>query len=377
MSLITYVNKIHFADNVLEEALSAEIDAFSISRPLVVTDKVMMEIGLYERVLDALSPGKTVTVFDETPSNPTESASRAAANLYQKSNCDGIIAFGGGSSIDLAKAAGILATHKNSLASYAAVEGGVERIKDILPPIIAIPTTAGTGSEVGRSAVIVLDDGRKLALISPFLIPQVAICDPTLTLDMSPALTAGTGMDAFSHCVETYVASGYNPPADGIALDGLRRAANNIERAVENGGDLAARREMLAAAMNGALAFQKGLGGVHAISHALGSASRNELHHGTINAVVLPHVLEFNAPAVREKFDELKHAIGLDPSCDFPNEIFKLNRKLNLPSRLSELGIDQKTINIAAPLAEKDHANRTNPRRASTDDYHQIMQTAL
>ena len=288
MALINYLTRIHLADGVLEDALGAEAEALGVKRPLLVTDQGLMASGLVERALSALPSSIDVTTFDTTPSNPTEAAARRAAELYQGEACDGLVGFGGGSCIDLAKAVGILVTHQGPLADYAAIEGGVARIKNLLPPLIAIPTTAGTGSEVGRGTVIILDDGRKLGLLSPHLIPKVAICDPTLTLGLPPLLTAGTGMDALTHCIETYIATAYNPPADGIALDGLKRAATHIERAVEKGADLIARREMMAAAMNGALAFQKGLGGVHAMSHGLASVQGCDLHHGTLNAVLLP-----------------------------------------------------------------------------------------
>ncbi|MEM7044158.1 MAG: iron-containing alcohol dehydrogenase, partial [Pseudomonadota bacterium] len=276
-----------------------------------------------------------------------------------------------------AKAVGILVSHDGPLADYAAIEGGVARIKDRLPPLIAVPTTAGTGSEVGRGAVITLDDGRKLGLLSPYLIPKVAICDPTLTLDLPPLLTAATGMDALTHCIETYIATAYNPPADGIALDGLRRAAAFIERAVEKGRDLLARREMMAAAMNGALAFQKGLGGVHAMSHGLGAQSQYRLHHGMLNAVLLPPMLAFNAPAVAERYADLGRVMGLKPSADLAEAIDSLNARLGLPSRLGDMGVDKQAIERAAPLAEKDHTNGTNPRRANADDYRGLMYASL
>ena len=243
--------------------------------------------------------------------------------------------------------------------------------------MIAIPTTAGTGSEVGRGAVITFNDGRKLGLLSPYLIPNVAICDPTLTLDLPPHLTAGTGMDALTHCIETYIATAYNPPADGIALDGMRRAAANIERAVGRGSDLRARREMMAAAMNGALAFQKGLGGVHAMSHGLGAQADYALHHGTLNAILLPHMLEFNAPAVSHRYNDLKEAMGMALTVDLPDAIAALASRLGLPGRLATLGVDDRAIDQAAPLAEKDHTNGTNPRRATASDYHQLMIAAL
>ena len=377
MSLINYLTRIHFADEVLEPAISSELGPLKIARPLVVTDKGVIAAGLFDRLLDALPKDIVPTVFSDTPANPTEAASVAARDLYIENRCDGIIAIGGGSAIDLAKAAGLLATHDKDLSCYAAIEGGVERIRPVMPPLIAIPTTAGTGSEVGRGALIILADGRKLGLISPFLIPRLAICDPTLTLSLPPSLTAGTGMDALAHCVETYCATVYNPPADGIAIDGLKRAARNLERAVEHGADRHARREMMAAAMNGALAFQKGLGGVHAISHALGGLEGYSLHHGTLNAILLPYVLEFNAPAVADRFGELKQAMGLGPDSDLGNEIMKLTERLGLPTSLSQMGVDRAAIEKAAPLAEKDHTNSTNPRRASASDYLEIMRLAL
>jgi alcohol dehydrogenase class IV len=377
MALISYLTKIHFADGVLEDALRAEVDALGITRPLLVTDQGLMAAGLLERAEAALPHTVKSTLFDATPSNPTEDAARQAAALYRQEACDGLIGFGGGSSLDLAKAVGILVSHDGPLADYAAIEGGVARIKNRLPPLIAIPTTAGTGSEVGRGAVITLDDGRKLGLLSPYLIPKVAICDPTLTLSLPPLLTAATGMDALTHCIETYIATAYNPPADGIALDGLRRAASHIERAVEKGSDLVARREMMAAALNGALAFQKGLGGVHAMSHALGGLKGYNLHHGTLNAVLLPHMLRFNSPAVSDRYAALNQAMGNKPAKDLPDAIGALNGRLRLPDRLASMGIDERVIDLAAPLAEKDHTNGTNPRRASAEDYRALMRAAL
>jgi len=377
MTLINYLTRIHFADGILEDALRAEVEGLGISRPLVVTDQGLVAAGLLDRAMSALPATMTATIFAETPSNPTENATRQAADLYHGQDCDGLIGFGGGSPLDLAKAVGILATHDGPLADYAAVEGGIARIKDILPPIIAVPTTAGTGSEVGRGALITLNDGRKLALLSPYLIPKAAICDPTLTLKLPPHLTAGTGMDALTHCIETYIATAYNPPADGIALDGLRRAAGSIERAVNKGSDLSARREMMAAAMNGALAFQKGLGSVHAMSHALGGLAGYTLHHGTLNAVLLPHVLAFNEPAVSHRYPDLKGALRLAEKADLAEALAKLAERLGLPCHLADLGVDQKAIERAAPLAEKDHTNGTNPRRATTTDYQQLMAAAL
>lgn len=377
MSLITYLNRVHFADDILEEALRVETGSLGIRRPMIVTDRGIVATGLLGRLLDAFENKADLTIFSDTPANPTEAACRLAAQTYRARDCDSLIGFGGGSCLDLAKAVALAVSHDGPLISYAAVEGGVSRIHNVLPPVIAIPTTAGTGSEVGRGALIIFDDGRKLGIISPHLIPKVAICDPTLTLTLPPSLTAATGMDAITHCVETYIATAYNPPADGIALDGLRRAAANIERAVENGRDLGARREMMAAALNGALAFQKGLGGVHAMSHALGGLKHLNLHHGTLNAVLLPHVLAFNAPAARHRYAALNEAIRIPAAADLGRAFETLSGTLGLPSRLGKMGVGRDDLEVAAPLAERDHTNGTNPRRATSGDYLALMSEAL
>lgn len=377
MTLITYLTRIHFGDGVLEEAVRAEIAAAGLARPLIVTDPGLVAAGLVDRLRSAIPDAVAVAVFSATPENPTEEAVRLAAEAYRGHGADGLIAIGGGSPIDLAKAAGLALTHEGPLADYSAVEGGGGRIRKVMPPLIAIPTTAGTGSEVGRGTVITVDDGRKLALISPHLIPTAAICDPTLTIGLPEALTAGTGMDALAHCIETFIATSYNPPADGIALDGLTRIAGNIERAMDNGADIAARREMMAGAMNGALAFQKGLGGVHAASHALGALRDRNLHHGTLNAVMLPHVLAFNAPAAGERYKVVKAAMGLGADADLPEALLRLSERIRLPTTLGAMGVRAEDVPEAALRAEKDHTNGTNPRCASAEDYRRLMTAAL
>lgn len=377
MSLISYVNKIHFADGILEDGVRTEISVLEIGRPLVVTDRGVAGAGLLERLLDALPRHCRPIIFDATRANPGEEDAAAAGDAFVDANCDGIVGFGGGSVLDLAKIVGLRVTHSGPLENYAAAEGGISRIKSPLPPIIAIPTTAGTGSEVGRGASIVLGTRRKLGFFSPDLVPRVALCDPTLTIALPPLLTAGTGMNAIAQCIETYLATAYNPPADGIALDGLRRAAGYIERAVVRGGDIEARREMMAAAMNGALAIQKGLGAVHAMSEALGGLGECSLHHGTLSAILLPHVLDYNAPAVGHRYGAIKQAMGFDEDCDLGGEITRLNDRIGIPRCLSEIGIDRADIDAAAPLAEADCASGTNPRRASAMDYHDIMCAAL
>jgi alcohol dehydrogenase class IV len=377
MSLINYLTRIHFGSGLLSEALPAEITRLAITRALIVTDKGLVATGLPARVAALLSSTASSVVFDETPQNPTEHATLAGRQVYHDEKCDAVIAIGGGSAIDLAKAIALTATHDKPLADYAAVNGGVGRISDNLPPLIAIPTTAGTGSEVGRGAIIVLNDHRKLGFISPYLIPSVAICDPELTITLPPHLTAATGMDALTHCIETYIATAFNPPADGIAIDGLKRAAANIRQATRDGTDLEARTQMMAAAMNGALAFQKGLGAVHAMSHALGGLPGRTLHHGMLNAVLLPHVLRFNAETVGHRYAELKLAMGVPDDADLAQTVLDLTSELGLPTTLSQMGVTETDLEKAAPLAEKDHTNGTNPRKATTEDYRQLLSSAF
>ena len=375
--MITYLNRVHFADGVLGAALAGELAGFGARRPFVATDPGIAAAGLLHRLTAALPKDVRPTFYDRTPANPTEAAVKEATRLFTEAGCDCLIGFGGGSPIDLAKAVGLSASHDGPLSGYMAVEGGVARIRDTMPPLIAIPTTAGTGSEVGRGAIIVLEDGRKLALVSPHLIPEAAICDPELTLGLPPALTAGTGMDAVTHCIETFIATAFNPTADAIAMDGLRRAAGAIETAVSNGGNLDARREMMIAAMHGALAFQKGLGGVHAMSHALGGLPGHALHHGTLNAVLLPFVLAFNQPVAGHRYGAVAEAMGIGGAADLPAGIEALTARLGLPTRLGQMGVDEAAIQAAAPLAEKDHTNATNPREAGAADYLAIMREAL
>jgi 4-hydroxybutyrate dehydrogenase len=372
MALISYLTTIRFGCGVLSE-ISEDLDALSIRRPLIVTDKGVIAAGLVERLFAVMPTGVPRLIFDEVPSNPTEEAAHAALSLYRDNICDGIIGFGGGSPIDLAKAVAILATHPEPLARYAAIEGGLGRISDRVAPAIAIPTTAGTGSEVGRAALINLADGRKLGLVSPHLIPKRAVCDPDLTLGLPPGLTAATGMDALSHCIETFLSPRFNPPAEAIALDGAGRIMRYLERAVADGADREARSELMMGALEGGLTFQKGLGAVHGLSHALGSLKEPALHHGTLNAVLLPPVLRFNADHVGDKYERLAASMGLARDADLAAEIEGLNARIGLPRSLRAMGVPESVIPEMADKAEKDHSTPTNPRPCSAADYAALM----
>lgn len=378
MALINYVTQIQF-DFGAVRLLPGECERIGIRRPLVVTDAGVKAAGVLQRALDALKD-VPVAVFDQTPSNPTEAAVRAAQALYQAQGCDGLIAVGGGSSIDLAKGVAIAATHDGPLKHYATIEGGSPRITERTAPLIAVPTTAGTGSEVARGAIVIVEDGRKLGFHSWHLVPRAAICDPELTLGLPPMLTAATGMDAIAHCMETFMAPAFNPPADGIALDGLTRGWAHIERATRDGSDREARRQMMSASMQGALAFQKGLGCVHSLSHSLGGVNP-KLHHGTLNAVFLPAVVNFNARAesVRNeaRLERMAHAMGLRSPGDIAEAIRDMNARLGLPSGLAAMGVTQELHDRVIRGALADHCHKTNPREASAQDYQAMLDASM
>ena len=327
MGRITYLTNVDFGAGALK-SLAEALRELGIARPLVVSDHGIAAAGLLERAAALLPPG--TPQFLEVPPNPTEAAVAEGLKIYRAEGCDGVVAIGGGSPIDLAKGVALLATHHDALETYAMIYGGLARITAAVAPIIAIPTTAGTGAEVGRAALLTLNDGRKLGIISPHLIPKRAICDPELTLGLPSALTAATGLDALSHCIETFLSPRFNPPAEAIALDGAGRIWRNLERAVDSGDDLHARTEMMMGALEGGLSFQKGLGAVHGLSHALGGLSGLKLHHGTLNAILMPLVVRFNAGHVGDKRERLTAAMGLG-SADLADALDALNRRLAIP----------------------------------------------
>jgi len=385
MSQILYLTNIQIDFGVLA-TLGAECDKANIKRPLIVTDPGVKAVGILQKALDALH-GLPVAVFDQTPSNPTEAAIRAAVEVYHTQHCDGLIALGGGSSMDCAKGVAILATHDGALKTYATIEGGSLKITPAVSPIIAVPTTAGTGSEVARGAILIVDDGRKLGFHSWGLVPKAALLDPELTLGLPPALTAATGMDAIAHCMETFMAAPFNPPADGIALDGLTRGWVHIERATHDGQDREARLNMMSASMQGAMAFQKGLGCVHSLSHSLGGVNPR-LHHGTLNAMFLPAVVRFNAEAESVQRDRrmqrMAHAMGLG-EIQHPLQaaeaialaITAMNVRLGLPKGLAEMGVETAWFDKIIDGALADHCHKTNPRLATAQEYREMLQAAM
>ncbi len=382
MAFINYLTQIQL-DFGAVALLQQECERIGMRKPLVVSDAGVRAAGVLDKALAAL--GKLPhAVFDLTPFNPTEAAVRAAVEAYKANGCDGLIAVGGGSSIDLAKGVAIAATHPGPMKTYATIEGGSPKITDAVAPVIAVPTTAGTGSEVARGAIVIVDDGRKLGFHSWHLMPRAAICDPELTLGLPALLTAATGMDAIAHCMETFMAPAVNPPADGIGLDGLERGWAHIERATHNGQDREARWNMMSASMQGAMAFQKGLGCVHSLSHSLGGVNP-KLHHGTLNAMFLPAVVKFNASAesmVKDRrLQRMAHAMGIG-GCDskgteIANALRDMNARLGLASGLAAMGVTTDLFERVIDGAMVDHCHKTNPRIATRDDYRDMLEASM
>jgi 4-hydroxybutyrate dehydrogenase len=375
MTTISYLTTIEF-DHGAVARVAGIATSLGMRRPMLVTDPGLANgpvMAIVMHHLTALAP----VVYDRTPQNPDEESVEKAVAIFKQHGCDGVIALGGGSPIDLAKGVALLATHGGALERYALIGGGLGSISAKVAPLIAIPTTAGTGSEVGRGALITLRDGRKLGFISPYMIPRVALCDPELTLGLPPRLTAATGMDALTHCIETFLSPRVNPPADAIALDGAARAARWIRTAVADGANRDARWNMMMASVQGGLTFQKGLGAVHSMSHPLGGLKFPVLHHGTLNAVILPAVLRFNQSHAAEKYAALGQALEVPAGQDLATFIERLNANIGLPSSLRAMGVTEDMIARMVEGAMKDHSTATNPRPLTREDFAQLYRQAL
>ena len=350
--------------------LSDELKKRNIRKALLVTDAGLTRTPVFERVRK-LAP--TAEVFSKVDANPTEQNVLDGAEAYRAAGCDAVIALGGGSPLDVAKAIRLLATHQGSLAEYDDLIDGSNRISSNLPPNIAIATTSGTGSEVGRSAVITIKaTNRKTVIFSPYLIPSITLADPELTLDLPPHITAGTGMDAFTHNVEAYLAKGYHPMCEAIALAGAKLVWDNLPRAMQTPHDLEARSNMLMAAMMGAVAFQKGLGAVHSLAHPLSTDCG--MHHGTTNAILLPVVLEYNRPAVPERMAQLAALFG---GGDPAERVRELNRRVNIKPRLRDWGVAESILPALADKAVQDGCHLLNPRACTRDDLLNLYRQAF
>ncbi len=384
ISTFAFPTRILFGAGALR-MLGDETKRLGMKRPLLVTDRGVVECGIAERVLaEGKRAGLTLTIFDGVNPNPVEKNVLDGWERYRDAKCDGVIGLGGGSPLDTAKTVRLCATHPLPLEQYDDQLNGGEKISGNLPPMIAIATTSGTGSEVGRSAVIILKaTDRKTVIFSPNLIPSVALADPELTLGMPPKITAGTGLDALTHNVEAYLSKGYHPICDAIALQGTRLAVRHLVTAVRNGKDLSARTHMMMAAIMGAVAFQKGLGAVHSLAHPLSSIAN--IHHGTANGILLPAVLDFNRLTSEERLRDLALAMDLDvarltisqAASAAIERVRKLLKEVDIPERLSAYGITREMIPALAKKAMEDACHQLNPRPCTESDMIDLYERAL
>jgi 4-hydroxybutyrate dehydrogenase len=360
LSTFSFPTTIVFGAGAIEQ-LPNELAKRGARRPLLVTDAGLARTPVFERV-SKLVPG--AIVYSGVEPNPTERNVLEGVARYREFECDGIVGLGGGSPLDAAKAIRLKITHDAPLAEYDDLLDGAARISSNLPAYIAVATTSGTGSEVSRSAVITIEKtNRKTVIFSPYLIPSLALADPELTMHMPPHITSGTGMDAFTHNVEAYLAKGYHPVCDAVALQGAKLAWRNLPRAMDAPQDLEARSAMMIASMMGAIAFQKGLGAVHSLAHPLSSDCG--MHHGTSNAVLLPVVLEFNREAAGARMADLSELFG---GGDPAERVRELNRRVGIKPRLRDWGVAEEILPKLADKAIQDGCHQLNPRPCTRED---------
>ena len=358
----SYPTAIKFGPGRISELPQACASA-GIKKPLLVTDKGLALLEVTAKTLDIMdAAGLGRAIFSEVDPNPNEANLQAGIKVFKDNGHDGIIAFGGGSGLDLGKLVALMAGQKVSVWDLEDVDDWWTRANaDVIAPVIAIPTTAGTGSEVGRAGVLTNTDSQmKKIIFHPKILPTVVICDPELTVGMPGFITAGTGMDAFAHCLEAYCSPHYHPMSQGMALEGMRLVKENLLRAFNDGNDLQARAHMMSAAAMGATAFQKGLGAIHSLSHPIGAIYHT--HHGTTNAVVMQPVLKFNRPAIETLITAAGAYLGIAGGFDgFYDYVGQLNSALNIPANLTRLGVSDPDLDRLSDMALEDPSCGGNP----------------
>ena len=371
MPLIQYLARIQFDFGAIS-LLHDELQALGIRRPLLITDPGVSQAGILQRALDAAAPIKPV-IYDQTSENPAEQSLLDCLALWQQESCDGVIALGGGSPIDLGKAVALLTSHGGALADYNVKTGGSANIGTVSPQI-AIPTAAGTGAEVGRACVMTLLNGEKSVAVNLNMVADTVICDPDLTLSLPPRLTAATGIDALSHGIEAACSTFVNPPAAAIALDCVARVAKWLPVAVEDGQNREARWQMMMGALEGGMCLQKALGSAHAMANPLGEL---HLHHGTLIGILLPPVLDFNRSHAAATLTQIAEAMKVPASADLATHVAEMVGDLGLPGKLSALGLTAAQLPGLAAKAATDHLSASNPRPASEEDYLRLLNSAL
>ena len=383
-SIFSFPNKILFGVGTIN-TLAEQLSVFSPKKVLLVTDSGIRQVGLASEVTKRLEAARIVyAIYDGVHGNPVEADVSNGVDVLQKEGCDFVIGLGGGSPLDVAKLVCLKATHPLPLSEYEVLNGGLAKISSELPSMLAIPTAAGTGSEVGRGAVVTIKSlGRKALVFSPHLLPKTAIVDPELTIGLPKALTAATGMDALTHNLESYLSTVYHPICDGIALAGVKLVAQHLRRAVDNGSDLEARGAMMMAAMMGAIAFQKELGVTHSLAHPLSTVAN--LHHGLANAILLPYTMAFNRNAATHQLRDIAAAFGVNIYALSPEEgaqaaidqVAQLCKDIDIPSRLREANVTAEMIPDLARQAVADQCHLTNPRPCTEEDMINLYREAL
>ena len=377
ISQFNFPTTIRFGAGVIAE-LPSYLANNHLKRPLISTDPVIAGLDFFKQIVaDLTSKGFAVTVFHDIHKNPVKSDVYKGGDAYDNGQCDCIVGIGGGAAIDVARAVLLRVNHREDLFKYDDLIGGDIFVTNDVPPFITIPTTSGTGSEVGRSAIIADDEThQKKILFSPKLLAKIVFADPFLTMGLPPFITAATGMDALTHNMEAFLAKNYHPLCDGIALEGMRLIAQSIGTAVKN-PDVESRSNMLLASMMGAIAFQKGLGVVHSLAHPLSSLL--DTHHGLANAVNLPYGMQFNIAGFEDRFERMARALGVknETGAGVVEYLFDLNDRLGIPKTLSGIGVKPEHIETLADLAFADFAHPNNPKPVSRDDFKNLYTKAL
>ena len=374
----SYPTAIRFGAGRISEIADACRES-GISKPLLVTDRGLADLDITRRTLDLMdAAGLGRALFSEVDPNPNDSNADEGVRAYRDGDYDGVIAFGGGSGLDIGKVIAFMAGQNRPIWDFEDIGDWWTRADaNAIAPIVAVPTTAGTGSEVGRASVISNSESlEKKIIFHPKMLPSVVICDPELTVGMPQFITAGTGLDAFAHCVEAYSSPHYHPLSQGIALEGMRLVKDNLPQAYNNASDIVARANMMSAASMGATAFQKGLGAIHALSHPVGAV--HHTHHGTTNAVFMPSVLAFNADAIRQRFNQVAAYLdidgGFDGFCQFVNDF---NESFAIPKTLSDLGVSNPDLDSLVESALRDPSVGGNPVEMTAENTRALFESVM
>ena len=372
----SFPTTIHFGAGA-RKLLGAHLNSLGLKRPLIVTDKGLAALPLIAEVSAGLSAaGLTPAIYSGIWGNPTGSQVMNGASTYKSHNADCVVGIGGGAALDVAKVVGLMATHPGDVMEYVWDHPKVRDIVNPLPHFVALPTTSGTGSEVGRSSVISEEASHiKRVIFSPKILASVVFADPELTLGLPSNVTAATGMDALTHNVESYLSPAYHPLCDGIALEGTRIAARALVTAVREPGNLQARADMMMSSMMGAIAFQKDLGAVHSCAHALGTVC--DMHHGLANALMIDTVMAWNIEAVPAKFDELAHVVGVAGGAAFVAWLKTIKQQIGIAPNLSAVGVKNEHVPRMVEIATADICHQTNPRPCVAADFERLFAKAM